>query len=306
MCKFSMSCKDSNLPLVSVIIPCYNHAEYVQDCIQSVIDQDYSNIELIIIDDGSKDNSVLKIEEMRTVCNARFVRFEFRHRSNLGLCATLNEALEWCNGVYTASVASDDIWMKHKTSAQVEYLNHNPNSIGAFGGIILIDQHGQKTMDIARDSQKYKFNDIFLHKHFLPAPTNLCRTEKLKQNAYNPNLKIEDWDMWLQLTKENGSLDYIDDNYAFYRRHDNNLSGNLDIMHNGRLEIIEQYPSHIKYKEAIAAAHLASFFESDDKKLCFLRKSVMYYPLTVFTSKFSRALKAYVLSFLWKITSYYK
>lgn len=49
-------------PLVSVVIPCYNHENFVQGCIQSVIDQTYQNIELIIIDDGSKDNSVLKIK----------------------------------------------------------------------------------------------------------------------------------------------------------------------------------------------------------------------------------------------------
>ena len=56
--------KDNNQSLVSVVIPCYNHEKFVQDCIKSVIDQTYQNIELIIIDDGSKDQSVEKIKEM--------------------------------------------------------------------------------------------------------------------------------------------------------------------------------------------------------------------------------------------------
>ena len=65
-------------PLVTIAIPCYNHEQYVQDSIQSIIDQSYSNIELIIIDDGSKDNSVLKIQELISICTNRFSRFEFR------------------------------------------------------------------------------------------------------------------------------------------------------------------------------------------------------------------------------------
>lgn len=297
-------CNDTtSTPLVSVIIPCYNHAEYVQECIQSVIDQDYANIELIIIDDGSKDSSILKIEEMLVVCEERFVRFEFRYRANQGLCATLNEALEWCEGLYTASVASDDVWMEHKTSKQVQYLNQNLNCIGVFGGIIFINQLGQRVNDSVRSSEKYTFDDIFLHNHFLPAPTSLCRTVKLKQYKYDPNLKIEDWDMWLKLTSEDGTLDYIADNYAFYRRHDSNLSKNLDIMHRGRLEIIEQYHAHMKYKEAIAVAYLASYFESDDRKIYFLQKAVIYFPPVLFSSKFLKALKECIGRFVFRFMS---
>lgn len=80
-------------PLVSVVIPCYNHENYVQECIKSAIEQDYENIELIIIDDGSKDESVNKIQELVPGCEKRFCRFEFRTRPNKGLCKTLNEAL---------------------------------------------------------------------------------------------------------------------------------------------------------------------------------------------------------------------
>ena len=82
-----------NMPLVSIAIPSYNHEIYVQECIRSVIDQDYRNIELIIIDDGSTDNSVEKIEELIPLCKKRFVRFEFLCRENKGLSATLNEAI---------------------------------------------------------------------------------------------------------------------------------------------------------------------------------------------------------------------
>ena len=113
--------------MVSVVIPCYNHENFVQDSIQSVIDQTYQNIELIIIDDGSKDGSVEKIQEMIPACQERFIRFEFRHRLNKGLSATLNEALEWCQGIYYSAIASDDMMLPEKTKLQVEFLKENKN-----------------------------------------------------------------------------------------------------------------------------------------------------------------------------------
>ena len=112
----------SNQPLVSVVIPCYNHENFVQDSIQSVINQTYQNIELIIIDDGSKDGSVEKIQEMIPACQERFVRFEFRYRPNKGLSATLNEALEWCEGDFVSFLSSDDYYHKDKIFFQANYL----------------------------------------------------------------------------------------------------------------------------------------------------------------------------------------
>lgn len=126
-------------PLVSVVIPCYNHERYVQDCILSVINQSYTNIEVIIIDDGSNDSSVIKIKEMVERCEDRFVNFEFRHRPNVGLSSTLNEALEWCKGDYFCTLASDDQILEDKISYQVDYLNNHSNTVAIFGNVNLID-----------------------------------------------------------------------------------------------------------------------------------------------------------------------
>ena len=274
-------------PLVSVVIPCYNHENFVQECIQSIIDQDYQNIELIIIDDGSKDNSVQKIEEMREVCEKRFVRFEIRHRPNKGLCKTLNEGIEWTTGKYLCSVASDDIWMSHKVMVQVQYLEENKESIGVFGGIKLIDTAGNITTSVSRDHQKFNFNDIFLHKHLLPAPTGLCHRDKIVNvGGYDENLAIEDWSMWLKLTKCGGSLDFLDEYFAFYRRHDDNLSSKIDVMHNGRISIIELYKEHPKYKHALFNAYMQSSMESSKDAWFFLGQAVAINPLYIFSRKF--------------------
>lgn len=278
--------------LVSVIIPCYNHENFVQECIQSIIDQDYQNIELIIIDDGSKDNSVQKIEEMREVCEKRFVRFEIRHRPNKGLCKTLNEGIEWTTGKYLCSVASDDIWMNHKTTAQVQYLEDNSNCIGIFGGIKLIDMFGNITSSVSRESKKFSFDDIFLHKHLLPAPTGLCRRDNIVNiGGYDENLAIEDWSMWLSLTKHGGSLDFLDEYFAFYRRHDNNLSSKIDVMHNGRLEIINTYKDSYGYKKALSMAYIISAIETKSLGKNYLWRAVCISPSCIFSREFIRAIR---------------
>src|SRR5665647_800828 len=133
-----------NRPLISVAIPCYNHERYIQDCIKSVIDQDYENIELIIIDDGSSDNSVEKIKEMIPACEERFVRFGFRNRENKGLSATLNEAIEWCRGTYYSSIASDDVMLPKKTSTLLGYIEEDKDVAGIFCGVYILDSDGRK------------------------------------------------------------------------------------------------------------------------------------------------------------------
>lgn len=247
---------EGNNPLVSVAIPCYNHEQFVQESIQSVIDQDYENIELIVIDDGSKDCSVVKIQEMIRACEERFVRFEFRHRANKGLCATLNEAIAWCEGKYVSFIASDDLMCNYKTHEQVNFLEDNLDSIGVFGGIEVLYKNGYKR-DIIKRRSSYGFNDIFLHKHNLPASTSMLRLKNVKMiNGFRENYIIEDWPMWLDLTEAGGKLNYLDRVFASYRRHDGNLSGQFDKMYKGRMQTVDSFKGKRNYKKAKAKIDL--------------------------------------------------
>ena len=211
-------------PLVSVVIPCYNHEDFVQASIQSVINQTYENIELIIIDDGSKDGSIAKIEEMTKLCEQRFVNFEFRSRPNKGLSATLNEAIEWCQGEYYSGIASDDVILSHKLKVQVEFLNSHHNVLAVFGGVQHIDENDKIIATSLSKSRYYDFKRIIMHKFDLPAVTQLIRLQALKETGgYDSSIILEDWYMWLKLTKH-GSIYYMSEIFALYRQHDNNIS----------------------------------------------------------------------------------
>lgn len=287
-------------PLVSIVIPCYNHAQFVQETIQSVINQDYENIELIIIDDGSKDNSVEVIEKMKPACETRFKRFEFRHRPNKGLCATLNEALEWCEGIFISFIASDDIMRHYKTREQVEYLEENCNVTGVFGAVELLYKNGSRN-EVVHKSNSYVFNDIFLHKHNLPAPTSMLRLNSIKNvNGFRENFIIEDWIMWLDLAQNNGTLDYLNRVFAAYRRHDGNLSGELDKMFEGRIQTVEVFKKHKLYRKAKAKIYLIQAIEVQYvhkvKSISYMLKGIYLNPLLLL----SKAFFGYMVKFVVK------
>lgn len=250
----------NNQPLVSIVIPCYNHEKFVQDCIQSVIEQTYENIELIIIDDGSKDNSVAKIQEMISACKERFTRFEFRTRANKGLSATLNEALGWCKGSYYSAIASDDILLTSKIAIQVEYLESpsNVKCAGVFGNVIYIDNNSNHLRESRLLFKRNKFKDIFLQDYTILAPTQLLRLNLIREvGYYDEDVKIEDYYMWLKLTFSNEFyLDSLEDCFVKYRAHETNSSKNFYLMHNERLKVLRSYMELDNYNESVSLSYL--------------------------------------------------
>lgn len=246
-------------PLVSIVIPCYNHELYVQDCIQSVIGQTYKNIELIIIDDGSKDGSIEQIENMKSLCEERFIRFEFRSRSNKGLSATLNEALEWCQGQYFSVIASDDILLPGKLEIQVPILELDAACKGVFGNMILINNLGEECGHEIKEQKKYSFEDLFKYTEYLPAPTQLLRLKDLKKvNGFNDKFLIEDWYIFLKILEEGGYCIHINQFFTKYRTHEDNFSKKNNLMTIGQIQIADHFKSHPGYDALLINIYISA------------------------------------------------
>ena len=238
-------------PLVSVIIPCYNHEAYIQESIQSVIDQTYVRIELIVIDDGSKDNSIAKIKEMQQSCKERFERFCFINRENRGLSRTLNQGLQWAQGDYFSVIASDDIMLPEKTQKQLEFFEKDPLTTAVFGAHQYIDQNGQVISVKKAQYREFSFREIFYHQHDIPASSQMIKLKELKNiGGYNENTKVEDWDLWLRLTESGAKLVYIPDVIVGYRMHESNLSGNKALMFDEVYKILNCYKHQVGYAYA--------------------------------------------------------
>jgi alpha-1,3-rhamnosyltransferase len=289
-------------PLVSVVIPCYNHERFVQDCIESVLKQDYEEIELIIIDDGSKDNSVSEIEALIPECEKRFVRFEFRKRPNKGLCATLNEAISWCYGDYFLVIASDDVMMDDRVKRQVNLLSTQSDSVALFGSVFVIDDNSQVVKRGGCDDKVIGFEDVLMNRAKLYAPTMLARMSEIKKAAPIPeDIKIEDRYLQLCMTQEGGFIITSSEVYAKYRRHAHNTSNNVLALFEDNVKLIELFNDDASFKKKCIARNMlgcALSLRKVDKGNAWkmLMRSVFFDPLLIFNWRFSRVFVGLVVN----------
>ncbi|MFT0213776.1 glycosyltransferase [Pseudomonas sp. F1_0610] len=279
-------------PLVSIVVPCYNHENFVQETIQSIIDQDYKNIELIIIDDGSKDNSVSMIQKLVPACEARFVRFEFRHRQNKGLCATLNEGLAWSRGQYFSPSASDDILEFDKISIQVNILNkeHTEDIAGVFTGISIINE-SKEIIKIRGANKVIGFREAFLRSALMPGQAFMAKRSILNEvSGYNENFKIEDLDLFLRICSAGYFLVSINKPLVYYRQHENNLSSNFNIMLDAVKNILAQYSNNPLYAKALSNSIMIEAHgvqrSSKRKSWYVMFDAIKTYPLNIFSKSF--------------------
>ena len=130
-------------PLISVVMPAYNSEKYITDAIESVVQQTYTNWELIVIDDGSSDDTVRRIEKQA----AKDLRIRFyKNEKNIGVSETRNRAISLANGEWVAFLDSDDIWDKHKLSSQLAVVAERKNVSLIYTGYSFINSYGEKNV----------------------------------------------------------------------------------------------------------------------------------------------------------------
>ncbi len=235
------------LPLVSVIIPAYNHESYIQETIKSIINQTYKNIELIILDDGSKDSTWQKIQEMREECNQRFVRICLNTKENEGTCKTLNKLLSMAKGDFIYLIASDDLAKPYAIEKEVQFLNRNPEYALCVGDNEIIDKNSKKCywdrkQNIVYDKNKAKyltfvdflkrhnnfFNDECFGKYWTLYKNNYISNGYLvrksifdKKEYFTQEAPLEDYYLMLQISKRY-KMKYLDEILFSYRWHAGN------------------------------------------------------------------------------------
>jgi alpha-1,3-rhamnosyltransferase len=219
--------------LVSVVVPSYNHARYVEKCLRSIFNQTSAPLELIVIDDGSTDSSQQIIE--RTLWDCPFA-CELLVRPNRGLSATLNEGLQHSGGAYFAYLGSDDLWFPEFVQARVELLKMRPKAVLAYGNAYSIDEQN-RIIDCTTDWAAYVDGDAqqMLLATLAPlSPTVLYRRNALADYGWNEQAKLEDYELYLRLSGR-GEFAFDLRVLSAWRQHPSNASLDLEMMMNEKL-----------------------------------------------------------------------
>ncbi len=233
---------------VSVVISSYNHAPYIESAIRSVLDQTYTDVELIVVDDGSADQSVEIISRL-----AGQSAFEFRAQSNKGLTRTLNEAFSRCSGEYLVPFGSDDIMLPNRLAVQAEYMRDKPDVGMCCGNIELIDADGNlydpTDEGTSAPFQRLSFDDLFINrKSGLAAPTMMIRREAFERaGGFNPEIHLEDLYIQLKILSLGYYIDKLPVLMARYRKHPTNSYKNIRFMTESILRIYQDYADHPAY-----------------------------------------------------------
>jgi glycosyltransferase involved in cell wall biosynthesis len=234
-------------PLVSVIIPCYNQAQYLPDAIESALEQTYKNVEIIVVDDGSTDGAA--------AIAGRFSSVRYIRQENRGLSAARNTGLQISRGKYIVFLDSDDRLLPGAISAGIECFRHYPDCGFVFGGYRKVYSDGASS---ATERDLRVAGDYYLqllHGNFIGMHATVMYSREVLKRAGNFDTEVNataDYEMYLRIARrfkvqKHGSV------VAEYRKHDGNMSADGFLMLRSVLRVLNMERAHISDRRQMRA-----------------------------------------------------
>ena len=265
-----------DLPLVSVIVPAYNAEQFIARTLLSVLNQTYKNLEILVIDDGSKDRTVEIVEQIAK----KDSRVVLLRQPNFGVAKARNLAIENAKGEYIAPIDADDIWYPQKIEKQIEvFLNSEPSVGLVYTWSVLIDESDRIT-NRSDEISSFHFLNIaavegkvylpLIYRNFIGnSSVPLIRKSCLnKVGNYNELLKerdaqgCEDWDLQLRIA-EFYQYKVVPNFLVGYRRLSNSMSGNhlgMAKSYNAIMaDVKEKYPEIPEFVYRWSKSHFYSY-----------------------------------------------
>jgi len=282
----------TDTPLVTVIIASYSHARYIEQSILSVINQTYKNIELLVIDDGSKDESPALLTRLQAQHG-----FDLKLQANQGLARTLNEAIARAEGDLIVPFGSDDIMFPHRIATQVAYMQGKPEVGICSANIETIDQDG-KVMG-AREQRnrnlpfrRLNFDDLFLDRKPGPmAATLMLRREALeKVGGFHDKIRLEDVYIELSIAHAGYYIDVLGEPLAQYRDHPTNTFKNGRFMVDNVLSTYAVFKDHPQYEQVCMKFRNSMVLKYANRDKQLTREILAEIPVRFWTRKTLRGL----------------
>lgn len=212
--------KQTPVPEISVLMLAYNAEKYIGEAISSILQQSYSDFELIIYNDGSTDQTAAIVGSF---ADAR-IRF-IDNDVNRGLSHARRASLQEAKGKYVAVLDSDDIAMPHRLKIPYTYMEAHPDVALCGGNAILIDEHGQANGGLLH--KPYKARDLlgifFFNNIFVNSSTMFRRDIALRVGGYRDMEQAEDYDLFVRIADQY-HIHTFNEALVYYRLHSNNTS----------------------------------------------------------------------------------
>jgi glycosyltransferase involved in cell wall biosynthesis len=228
------------IPRVSVVIPTYNHARWVGAAVRSVAAQRFRDLEIIVVDDGSTDDTARVVHD--TGVPLRYIR-----QSNRGLSGARNTGVDAAHGRLVGFLDADDLWLPDKLSLQVPVLDARAEAAIVYADAIFWDEPAGRARGTHAARHRHPSGRILaavLHDNPISSPTPLVRRAALVQaGGFDESLRAcEDWDMWIRIARR-AEIHCIERPLAVYRLHGDNMHGDVARM---------KYHQHLVLRRALA------------------------------------------------------
>ncbi|WP_373000128.1 glycosyltransferase family 2 protein [Sulfurimonas sp.] len=291
---------NKNNPLVSIIMSSYNHERFVEKAILSAINQTYKDIELIVIDDGSKDRSPEILKNLQEKYG-----FHLELRANHGLVKTLNYALKnLTNGKFVCILDSDDYFHESKIEKQVAVLEQNPDCGLCYNPIYYVDVNDtiiSDKIDKKNTLTGYIFEEFFRGDAHIPDGGVLIPLKVFQDiGYYDEDVELEDYQLWFKILSKY-PVCYIDELLTYYRTHETNVSNDEYKMLLWERQVINKWKDHPVYEKSkpfVFNRWFAKFAKYNKKEALIYLFKIIKYKTTYADKNFYKGIRR--LLFYWK------
>jgi glycosyltransferase involved in cell wall biosynthesis len=234
--------KNTLPPRVSTVIPCYNGAAFAAQAVESALAQNFKDMEIIVVDDGSTDDSA-KVLSPYVETN----KINYIHQANAGLSAARNTGIARARGEFIALLDADDLWRRDKIELQVQAMDARSDVPPALVFTDYDTSDGLKILDTGVNSAKFEdgaavsFEKLFSGINFIYPSTALIRKSAFDAvGAFDASLcATEDYDMWLRIARR-FPVTGINRPLAIIRLHAGNMSKDITRMVNNELKVVKK------------------------------------------------------------------